>query len=1113
MIDFRILGPLEAHENGEPIALGGAKQRALLAMLLLHTGGAVSTDRLIDMLWGERPPPSALNSVYIYVSALRKVLGSERLVTRNGGYALEIDDDELDLRRFEALVSEARALLAAGETEGARERLAAALGLWRGPALPELAHTQDGQVETGRIEELRLAALEENIDAELELGHAGELVAELEALVRRHPLRERLRGQLMLALYRTGRQADALDVYRQGKRMLAEELGLDPDPALQELERAILNHDPALTQTRAPAGPASRRRGRGPLLLAGSAAVLLAVAVGVAAELRGGGSAGLGSLAPNSVGVIDPSSNRIVAEVPVGARPGAITVGAGSVWVANVGDQSLSRVDPASKSVVRTIALPSPPTGLTADPKRVWIVAGSSTGSGALATVDPEFNSLRGWRAIPAADFWPNVSPSTVHAFGDLWVVDSDGLVLRLDPVTEKTVATVDVGNSPAAIAAGAGALWVANSYDGTVSRVDPTNVVTATIPVGHGPSAIAVGTGAVWVADALDGDLVRIDPATNAVTARVPVGGTPTGVVAARNGVWVVDREDATLIRVDPSTARIAKRIQLGGSPQGIALVGGQPWVTVAQPLPAPTGTTSVLRINLESDPSSSDPALAGGLVAQQLLYATCAKLLNYPDRPAPAGSQLEPEVAESVPAPSADGKSYTFQIRPGFRFSPPSNEPVTAETFKYTIERTLSPRMHNSYTAQIVGDIAGERAYESGKADHISGIVANRNTLTIRLTRIAPDFLARIALPAFCAVPTNTPVDPAGVPTIPSAGPYFVAASIPHRRIVLKRNPNYHGRRPQRFSEIVYTIGVSKTRTVAQVEAGSADYAGDGVPAQATARLAARYGPGSSAARARRQRYFIDPVLGARFLALNTSRPLFAHARLRKAVNYALDRPALVAQEARYFSGGNRASGTVNDEYLPPGFPGYPAAHLYPLHGPDFKTAKTLAAGTRATAVLYTCNRAPCPQDAQIIAHDLKRIGIDVETKMFPVGVFYARVSTKGEPFDIATIGWTVDYPDPSNFLNLLLDGRSIAPQNNLDFSYFDDASYNRKLEAAARLSAPTRYRTYAALAVDLAKNAAPWAVIENDTSRDFFSAGIGCQVFQPIYGIDLAALCLRH
>ncbi len=1103
-IDFRILGPLEARENGTPLALGGAKQRALLAMLLLHAGKAVSTDRLLDALWGERPPRSALNSVHVYVSMLRKTLGDERLVTSHDGYALDIDDAELDLGRFEVLVREARVHLAGGETAAARDQLAAALGLWRGPALPELAHTHDGLVEVGRLEDLRLAALEEKVGADLELGTAEELVPELEGLVSQHPLRERLRYQLMLALYQTGRQADALEVYRRGRRVLAE-LGLDPDPALQELEHAILNHDPALERTRTPS-PVARRR-RGPLLLAGAAALLLVLALGAATRLRGGDPVGLGSLAANSVGVIDPGSNRIVAQVPVGIRPGAITVGASSVWVANLGDRSLSRINPVSKGVVRTIPLASPPTGLAADTRRVWVVSGSSTDSGELSTVDPEFNSLRS-RSVPATDFWPNVSPSAARAFGDLWVVDWDGLVLRLDPKTENVLATVAVGNAPTAIAAGAGALWVANTDDGTVSRIDPTNVVTATIPVGHGPSAIAVGAGAVWVTEGLDGDLVRIDPTTNAATSVISVGGTPSGVAAGRTGVWVVDSKGEMLVRVDPTTTSITAKIPLGRSPQGIALVDGRPWVTVTQPLPTPSGTASALHVNLESDPGTPDPALAVGPVSGQLFYATCAKLLNYPDKPAPAGSQLEPEVAEVVPAPSASGKSYTFRIRPGFRFSPPSNEPVTAETFKNTIERTLSPKLHNGYTTQLVSDIAGERAFESGKAGHISGIVAHNNTLKIRLTRIAPDFLARIALPAFCAVPTNTPIDPAGVPTVPTAGPYFVAAYVPHREIILKKNPNYQGSRPRRFAEIVYTIGVSKRRTVSQVEAGSTDYAGDGVPAQANARLAARYGPRAGAARAGRPQYDVDPVLSTRFLALNTSRPLFANPRLRSAVNYAIDRPALVAQEARYFSG----AGTVNDEYLPPGFPGYPHAHVYPLQGPDIKTAGALAAGTHGTAVLYTCNQPPCPQDAQIITRNLKRIGIDVETKMFTAGVFYERVSRRREPFDIATIGWTADYPDPSNFLNLLLDGRSIARENNVDFSYFDDPTFNRKLEAAALLPAPQRYRTYAALAIDLAKNAAPWVVIENDTSRDFLSARIGCQVFQPVYGIDLAALCLR-
>jgi ABC-type transport system substrate-binding protein len=201
------------------------------------------------------------------------------------------------------------------------------------------------------------------------------------------------------------------------------------------------------------------------------------------------------------------------------------------------------------------------------------------------------------------------------------------------------------------------------------------------------------------------------------------------------------------------------------------------------------------------------------------------------------------------------------------------------------------------------------------------------------------------------------------------------------------------------------------------------------------------------------------------------------------------------------------------VNDEYLLPGFPGYPSAHIYPLHGPDFKKAKALAAGRHGTAVLYTCNLPPCPQDAQIITNDLKQIGIDVQVKAFSLGGMYGRISTKGEPFDIATIGWNVDYPDPSDFLNLLLDGNAIGPKNNLNFSYFNQPGYNHKLEDAARLTGPARYRAYGALAVDLAKNAAPWAVIENDTSRDFFSTRIGCQTYQPIYGIDLAALCIKH
>ena len=241
-MDFRLLGPLEVSEHGEPLALGGVRQRSLLAVLLLQANELVSTDRLIDQLWGAAPPPTAAKTVQVYVSRLRKALDSDRLATRAPGYVLSVDPEELDLARFELLVAEARA----ADRETAAAKLREALALWRGPALADLAYESFAQVEIARLEEMRLTVLEQRIDADLALGRHAELVGELEALVARFPLREPLRAQLMLALYRAGRQAEALDAYRAARRELVDELGLEPSEELQRLEQAILQHEPAL---------------------------------------------------------------------------------------------------------------------------------------------------------------------------------------------------------------------------------------------------------------------------------------------------------------------------------------------------------------------------------------------------------------------------------------------------------------------------------------------------------------------------------------------------------------------------------------------------------------------------------------------------------------------------------------------------------------------------------------------------------------------------------------------------------------------------------------------------------------------------------------------------
>jgi DNA-binding SARP family transcriptional activator len=279
-VEFRILGPLEVVDGGKPLRLGGRNQRALLALLLLNADEVVSTDRLIDALWGEDPPRTAPTSLQNAVSQLRKLLGADRLVTTPPGYVLRLVADQLDVDRVRQLVSEARTR----EAEGRVQLLREAEEFWRGPPLAEFAYDAFANTATGRLEELRLSVVEERIDAELGLDRHSELIGELEALVAEHPLRERLRGQLMLGLYRTGRQADALHAYQGARRALLEELGIDPGPALQRLHSAILRQERSLDPVVAQASPEENLEEVARALLAGRLVPLLGTEVG---ELAG----------------------------------------------------------------------------------------------------------------------------------------------------------------------------------------------------------------------------------------------------------------------------------------------------------------------------------------------------------------------------------------------------------------------------------------------------------------------------------------------------------------------------------------------------------------------------------------------------------------------------------------------------------------------------------------------------------------------------------------------------------------------------------------------------------------------------------------------------------
>jgi YVTN family beta-propeller protein len=581
-MEYRVLGPLEVRDGDESLPLAGAKQRGLLALLLVHANHVLSRDRLIDELWGDHPPETAVQSLQVYVSRLRKLLPDGTLLTRPPGYLLEIDPDTLDLHRFERLLADGREALAEGDAERASSVLREALELWRGPALAEFAFEPFAQAEIARLEDLRVAAVEERVDADLALGRHADLIGELEALISENRHRERLRGQLMLALYRSGRQAEALEAYQQARHALVDELGIDPSGALQRLEKAILVQDEALNaparlpKVAAPVGGRTRRR----RLLGASGALLLTAGIASAFVLVTRYSAGPALVPVNSVGIIDPRTNKVIGHVQVGSRPEGVAVGRGTVWVANLEDRTLSRVDSTRRVLERTISLNATPTGVAVGAGAVWVAHGLL---GTLSRVAPQYNRVSRTIQTPVAPFG-ETRGSVIVGAGDVWVVFADSSLFRVDPSSMRIVATMFAENSPSAIAFGNGALWIANLRDNTVTRFNPpTFARTATISVGRSPSGVAVGGGAVWVTDKADDAVSRIDPSTNSATT-IPVGRAPVGIDYGIGAVWVANSGDGTVSRIDPSTNTVAT-IRVGNSPLGIAVGGGAVWVTVQAP------------------------------------------------------------------------------------------------------------------------------------------------------------------------------------------------------------------------------------------------------------------------------------------------------------------------------------------------------------------------------------------------------------------------------------------------------------------------------------------------------------------------------------------------
>jgi len=470
-------------------------------------------------------------------------------------------------------------------------------------------------------------------------------------------------------------------------------------------------------------------------------------------------------------------------------------------------------------------------------------------------------------------------------------------------------------------------------------------------------------------------------------------------------------------------------------------------------------------MRMNMSgTDVDFTDPSLAYGTISWQIEYATALKLYNYP-------------------VISKDGKTYTITVRSGYKFS--NGSPVTAANYVFAMNRALSPTMQ-SPAAPFMTTIQGAQAVIDGKAQKASGITAKGNKIVIKLSQPDGGILAKLGMPFFQALPTNLALDKNGVNAYASAGPYYISERTTGRHITVKRNPNYKGTRPANIDSFDITVNTNLDQSLLQTKSGQIDYDMGGLPATAHADLAQQFGINKS-------RYFVHPLVETDYVALNTQRPAFSSVAMRKAANFAIDRPGMLRVRGAY-------AGKRTVQILPPGMGGFKRTKTFPIQGSNYAKAKELAGSNCKSVNLWTGNTPTGQNLAQVFKFNLSQIGCDVNVKLFQGFQIYTAAGTKGADFDAVLVGWNQDYPDPYDFIDVLLNGDNIHDQNNNNLAYFNVASINKEMAAANKLSGDKRYETYGNLDVKITNNYAPWAAYDNRNEREFTAARVGGYLFQP-------------
>jgi ABC-type transport system substrate-binding protein len=804
-------------------------------------------------------------------------------------------------------------------------------------------------------------------------------------------------------------------------------------------------------------------------------------------------------LTPNALNLVNARTHRVVDRVDVGTQVPVEDTSWDTVftkhaaWVLIGSQQRLVRVDLRTRKVTASKTFKQwYPGAITSTGDAVWV---AQDGGPELREYDADSGKVLRTMTIQRGESDGGIA----YGAGSLWVNSGDG-VARVDPKTGRIVHPFAVsGISSMRIVFADGAVYAARQGNGEIVKIDPvTDRMAPPTPLHGWVTDLVVGGGSVWVSTT-PGGVYRLSEADLALQQTILAGADPEQIAFGGRALWVTDPSAGSVSRVAQISRARETFAGRGADPASASYHDGLVWVAASPALP-PLPPVAGQQLNVVSGGVQPDPAHSG-LFDEQVFYATCAELLNYPDEAGPRGARLQPEIAEAMPTVSPDGRTYTFRIRPGFRFSPPSNEAVTAETFRHTIERQIATSPKNVGLDRYVADIVGAKAFYAGKASHVSGLAVHGDRLSITLVKPAGDFPARMAMPRFCPVPLSVPVRGSGNAPIPSAGPYYIASSLGPRTVLLP-NPNYHGPRPERSARIVVQGNVPEAKAISLADHGAVDLITASEPnelltpggvidrhARASGTLGKRYG------------VYQAPLFD--YVVFNTRRPLFRNPRLRRAVDYALDRRALASAFAD----------AAADRVVPPAVPGYPAGRIFPL-SPDLAAARKLAGGRRRHAVLYICGDGRERGMADTVRRNLAPIGIDLSVREDAAQCANPSTSPKIRRADLLLVSFPFGIEtferDPGQFLaQVLQDGAYGTP---LPSSGWDERAFRVQLARAWPLRGRSRVAAFHRL-VDEFTRTGPVAVFGSWVWPEYFAPEVGCKVFQGEYGfVDLGALCKR-